>query len=412
MVTGSKQGGEGEEQDKGEGQEKRKHVPQSNVVNYYFTNFPPKWNEDYLRKAFAEVEELVDVYVARKMSKAGLRFGFVRFLQVGNPKVLEKNLNQIRYGRFKLRANIAKFERYSSKFRPECKQTNSSNWLEKAQVGESILIHSPSQLLSICGFFNVSNCKVENLGGMRIILEFRNKEGEYKTTIDSLKSAKSAEVGEEVKHTFDHRSDTIDTTEENNVEGGFNSNSGAVRGHLCGKDVFNDNPMKHDSKHIEKEAESEGKGDKFIFDSPAIGVTGLIFSHDGDGNHGDDGSGDVEEVVIEKVAPDVDISQLKRVVTVSDTKKILDPTFEKVVTGLKKHSNLNVFKYSDDMGYSKTKAHRNKLKSLAPSGPRSLKKDSKYKDPSKIKVGLGSFNKLMCPRKKKKNLLMTYMERG
>nr|GEU31305.1 nucleotide-binding alpha-beta plait domain-containing protein [Tanacetum cinerariifolium] len=280
MVTGSKQGGEGEEQDEGEGQEKRKHVPRSNVVNYYFTNFPPERNEDYLRKAFAEVGELVDVYVARKMSKAGLRFGFVRFLQA-----------------------------------------NSSNWLEKAQVDESILIHSPSQLLSICGFFNVSN-KVENLGGMRIILEFRNKEGEYKTTIDSLKSAKSAEVGEEVKHTFDHRSDTIDTTEENNVEGGFTSNSGAVRGHLCGKDVSNDNPTKRVS--------------------PAIGVTGLIFSHDSDGNHGDDGSGDVEEVVIEKVAPDVDISQSKPVVTVSDTEKIPDPTFEKVVAGVKKHSNLNV----------------------------------------------------------------------
>nr|GEX51732.1 nucleotide-binding alpha-beta plait domain-containing protein [Tanacetum cinerariifolium] len=288
MVTGSKQGGEGEEQAKGEGKEKRKHVPRNNMVNYYFTNFPLEGNEDYLCKVFAEVGELVDVYVARKMNKAGLRFGFVRFLQVGNPKVLDKNLNQIRYGRFKLRANIAKFERYSSKFRLECKQVNSSNWLENAQVGESILIHSPSQLLSICGFFNVLNCKVENLGGMRIILKFRSKEGEYKTTIDNLKSAKSAKVGKEVKHTFDHRSETIDTTDENNVEGAFNSNSGAVRGHLCGKDVSNDNPTKHDS--------------------PAIGVTRLIFSHDSDGNHGDEGSGDVEEVVIEKVAPDVDIS--------------------------------------------------------------------------------------------------------
>nr|GEZ67572.1 hypothetical protein [Tanacetum cinerariifolium] len=71
-----------------------------------------------------------------------------------------------------------------------------------------------------------------------------------------------------------------------------------------------------------------------------------------------------------KVAPDVDISQSKPVVTVSDTEKIPDPTFKNVVTGLKKHSNLNVFKHSDDMGYSKTEAHRKKLKSLAPSGPR------------------------------------------
>nr|GEU72881.1 hypothetical protein [Tanacetum cinerariifolium] len=122
----------------------------------------------------------------------------------------------------------------------------------------------------------------------------------------------SPRVDEEVKHMFDHTSETIDTTKENNVKGGFNINSGAVSGHLCGKDVSNDNPTK--------------------CDSPAIGVIRLIFSHDSDGNHGDNGSSDIEEVIIEKVAPDVDISQSKPVVIVSDTEKILDLTFEKVNT--------------------------------------------------------------------------------
>ncbi|GJR36022.1 hypothetical protein Tco_1211706 [Tanacetum coccineum] len=107
--------------------------------------------------------------------------------------------------------------------------------------------------------------------------------------------------------------------------GGFNSNSGAV------KDV-NDNFSKGDSKHIEIEPESRGKGDKFIFDS--LGVTRLIFNHGGDGNHGDDGSGDVKEVVIEKVSPDVDISQSTPVVTVSATKKIPDSTLKKVKPGI------------------------------------------------------------------------------
>ncbi|GKG09909.1 hypothetical protein Tco_0338655, partial [Tanacetum coccineum] len=64
------------------------------------------------------------------------------------------------------------------------------------------------------------------------------------------------------------------------------------------------------------------------------GVTRLIFNHGGNGNHGDDGSGDVEEVVIEKVSPDVDISQSKPVVTVSATKKIPDSTLKKVKPGI------------------------------------------------------------------------------
>lgn len=57
------------EQDDGEGEEKRKHNSCKNVVNFFFTGFPPEWNEKNLRELFAEVGEIKDVYVARKMSK-------------------------------------------------------------------------------------------------------------------------------------------------------------------------------------------------------------------------------------------------------------------------------------------------------------------------------------------------------
>ncbi|GKD56419.1 nucleotide-binding alpha-beta plait domain-containing protein, partial [Tanacetum coccineum] len=122
MVTDSKQGGEGEDQDDGDGNERRKNVLRITVVNYFFTNFPPEWNEGNLRELFAEIEEVADVYVARKLSKVGLRFGFAHFFQVGNAQVLEKRLNKIWYGTFKLRANVAKFERSFSKFRQGCKK--------------------------------------------------------------------------------------------------------------------------------------------------------------------------------------------------------------------------------------------------------------------------------------------------
>ncbi|GKF75272.1 nucleotide-binding alpha-beta plait domain-containing protein, partial [Tanacetum coccineum] len=127
MVTDSKQGGEGEEQDDGDANERRKNVPRITVVNYFFTNFPPEWNEGNLREVFAEFGEVADVYVARKLSKVGLRFVFARFSRVGNPQVLEKRLNKIWNGSFKLRANVAKFERPFSKIRQGCKKARMMN---------------------------------------------------------------------------------------------------------------------------------------------------------------------------------------------------------------------------------------------------------------------------------------------
>lgn len=158
-MQGSKQeGGQDGEQDDGDRKEKRKHVPLRNVVNYYFTNFPPEWNEPNLHEVFAKVGEIIDVYVARKMSKVGLRFGFFR---VHNPQVLENRLNQIKIGSFKLRANVAKFERYYPMYGLRYKKvgrceefdnpsipnqkptTNLIRWLQNTTtVGESITIHS------------------------------------------------------------------------------------------------------------------------------------------------------------------------------------------------------------------------------------------------------------------------------
>nr|GFA89197.1 nucleotide-binding alpha-beta plait domain-containing protein [Tanacetum cinerariifolium] len=95
-----------DDQDDVEGEEKRKFVPRRNV-NFFFTNFPSEWNTANLLELFEEVGEVADVYVAKKMSKVGQKFGFARFYRVGNLQALENQLNRIRIGRFKLRANIA-----------------------------------------------------------------------------------------------------------------------------------------------------------------------------------------------------------------------------------------------------------------------------------------------------------------
>lgn len=54
---------------------------------------------------------VVDVYIAGKLNKFGKRFGFVRFIRVRNEKALEKELNSIWNGGYKLFVCIEKFRR-------------------------------------------------------------------------------------------------------------------------------------------------------------------------------------------------------------------------------------------------------------------------------------------------------------
>nr|GEW39561.1 26S proteasome non-ATPase regulatory subunit 4 homolog [Tanacetum cinerariifolium] len=82
----TEQGGQEDEHDDDDGDQKQQHVPYNNVVNFYFTNFPPEWDK------------------------------------VGNVLALGKRLNRIRIGSFKLRANIAKFENSISKSNMGCEK--------------------------------------------------------------------------------------------------------------------------------------------------------------------------------------------------------------------------------------------------------------------------------------------------
>nr|GFB10022.1 cinnamoyl-CoA reductase 2-like [Tanacetum cinerariifolium] len=116
------EGGQEGEQGDSEGDDKREDVSSWNVVNFYFTNFPPEWNKVNLHELFAEIGEIAHLYVARKVSKSGKRFGFARFFQVGNLQALEKRLNRIKIGSFKLPANIAKYVKNTSKCDQGCKR--------------------------------------------------------------------------------------------------------------------------------------------------------------------------------------------------------------------------------------------------------------------------------------------------
>nr|GEW06789.1 cyclic pyranopterin monophosphate synthase accessory protein, mitochondrial-like [Tanacetum cinerariifolium] len=182
------QDGVQDEKGEGEAEEKRKQTSHKKVVNFFITNFPVSSCKTSLHDLFAECGEILDVYFARKLSKVGKRFGFARFSHVGDVQGLENQLNGITIGRFKLIAHIAKFERCSSKSWQGVSKplqipmvsfatsTNQTEWLHNVLVGEATSIHSLLDLQSLFRSFDVTDCTVKHLGGLRCMLDFENKQ--------------------------------------------------------------------------------------------------------------------------------------------------------------------------------------------------------------------------------------------
>lgn len=85
------------------------HYNDGGVVSYYFTNFPGNYSVEALRRMFAEWGKVVDVFIPTKKNKEGKAFGFVRFKEVQYPFELEKRLDQIWIGTYKIRANWTRF---------------------------------------------------------------------------------------------------------------------------------------------------------------------------------------------------------------------------------------------------------------------------------------------------------------
>ncbi|GKB56218.1 replication protein A 70 kDa DNA-binding subunit B [Tanacetum coccineum] len=162
----TEQGGQEYEHDDDDGDQKQQHVPCNNVVNFYFTNSHRNGT--------------------RKVSKAGKRFGFARFFRVGNVLALGKRLNRIRIGSFKLRANIAKFEKSISKSKIGCEKDPWVFEIPSMSNKSPTFSSSPSIV-----------CKVKFLGGSKFSLEFNNScnNEEERSGFAIFGSEESVEVG-------------------------------------------------------------------------------------------------------------------------------------------------------------------------------------------------------------------------
>nr|GEY22783.1 nucleotide-binding alpha-beta plait domain-containing protein [Tanacetum cinerariifolium] len=80
-------------------------------TSIYVTNFPDLFSVKVSFHLCKQYGHVVDSFIPIKRSKNGKRFGFVRFINVFNKERLVNNLCTMWSGRFKLQANIARFQR-------------------------------------------------------------------------------------------------------------------------------------------------------------------------------------------------------------------------------------------------------------------------------------------------------------
>ncbi|GKB36620.1 nucleotide-binding alpha-beta plait domain-containing protein [Tanacetum coccineum] len=80
-------------------------------TSVFVTNFPEKYGAKDLWNTCKIYRQVVDAYIPNRRSKAGKRFGFVRFIKVFDVERLVNNLCTLWVGRYKLHANVAKFQR-------------------------------------------------------------------------------------------------------------------------------------------------------------------------------------------------------------------------------------------------------------------------------------------------------------
>ncbi|GKC15182.1 reverse transcriptase domain, reverse transcriptase zinc-binding domain protein [Tanacetum coccineum] len=84
----------------------------------YVSNFPSHLTLRELWNICGKKGTLVDVFIAKHKNKLGQSFGFCRFIKVTNPDDLILSLNQIRIGKLRLHANLARFDRNSGGKQP------------------------------------------------------------------------------------------------------------------------------------------------------------------------------------------------------------------------------------------------------------------------------------------------------
>lgn len=86
--------------------------PPNSIITFYIWNISIIGNDQFLRRQFADKGTLVDFFIPLKTNKAGGKFGFVRYKKPNDLLALERKLDDIWLGSYKIRVNRARFGRH------------------------------------------------------------------------------------------------------------------------------------------------------------------------------------------------------------------------------------------------------------------------------------------------------------
>ncbi|KAK2384354.1 putative serine/arginine-rich splicing factor protein [Trifolium repens] len=85
------------------------------TTSYFFTNIPEEVQAMELWSLFAKHGRVGEAYIPKKRDKRGSRFGFVKFKEVKSVEALNSRLEDLWMGTYKIRINLSRFGRSSSK---------------------------------------------------------------------------------------------------------------------------------------------------------------------------------------------------------------------------------------------------------------------------------------------------------
>src|ERR1044072_4777075 len=91
----------------GQGQQRQR----KGLTSCYFSRVPESHSNSEMWKIFQMWGRVWDVYMPRRLNRQGERFGFVRFLEVRDPKFLEKELQTLVIGNVRIQVNLARYDR-------------------------------------------------------------------------------------------------------------------------------------------------------------------------------------------------------------------------------------------------------------------------------------------------------------
>jgi hypothetical protein len=78
------------------------------AVHVFYEGFPSWVDGKFLKTYFMKMGKIQRLFISRKRTKAGKRFGFVTIASNFSDKVLTECMNDLRYGQYNLKANIAR----------------------------------------------------------------------------------------------------------------------------------------------------------------------------------------------------------------------------------------------------------------------------------------------------------------